>query len=84
MGNCNPDKVRVTYHRTVLGLPGLNLRQFLLILVWTRPNLEPNNKSFFFVFHDRSPYPLGQPRRQILRTHLVGKMMLLKVMVMTT
>ena len=48
MGNCNPDKVRVTYHRTVLGLPGLNLRQFLLILVWTRPNLEPNNKSFSF------------------------------------
>ena len=31
-----------------------------------------------------SPYPLGQPQRQILRTHLAGMMTLLKVIVMTT
>ena len=34
-------EVRVSYHRAVLGLAGLYLRQFLLILVWTGTNLEP-------------------------------------------
>ena len=40
-------QVRFAYHRAVLGLTGLNLRKFLLFLMWTRPNLEPYKTSFF-------------------------------------
>ena len=39
--------VKFSYHRAVLGLAGLNLRKFLLFLMWTRPNLEQyKNLSF--------------------------------------